>query len=657
MQQVLPLLKGLNDAQARAVTFSGAPLLVLAGAGSGKTRVLTRKIAWLISEKEVLPWKVLAVTFTNKAAREMRERVESLLGHDLSGMQVLTFHSFGLQMLFRCRNWLADRGYAKNFVVYDRADSLSVIKRAMKDLDVDDEQISPAWVMEQVSHIKDSADPNAPDALDSHVKPLYEAYQTALKEQGAFDFDDLISMPLRMLSADSDLLAKERKRLDWVLVDEYQDVNRTQYQLMRKLAGTSPNLMAVGDPDQSIYGWRGADVSTILNFERDFPGAKVMLLEQNYRSTDKILAASNAVIRHNESRRKKELWTSRSDGSLPEVWVLPSEHYEAGRVADTIEHLTAEGFSYGDMAILYRVNAMSRTYEQTLLERRMPYRIVRGTGFYDRKEIRDVISYMRLAVNPYDRASLERIGNLPARGLGPKGLTTLGDFIAVHREADPADVWQRVKNEKGGLSGKAGEGAVQLGEALQNLLDRQSNLSRVIDWIMEGIGYEQVLQKADPDDWEDRYDNVRELQSVAPEGDDLADVLAQVSLYTDADARMGESGDVVNLLSLHAAKGLEFPVVFMVGMEEGIFPHSRSSEAPDQMEEERRLCYVGMTRAEEKLYMSGVHSRRMFGTMLHNGLSRFLGEIPDDLKHTVEVKDDNFEFNVRRRPYRGSWSW
>ncbi len=660
MAALTDLLRGLNEAQIQAVQFTGAPLLVLAGAGSGKTRVLTSKIAWLIEEKALLPWRILAVTFTNKAAREMRSRVESALGNDLSGMQVCTFHSFGLQMLFRHREWLRERGYNPNFVIYDRNDSLSVIKRVMESLNVDPERIEPSWILEQISRAKEAADPALLDSdlLDGLVGQLFEGYCAALKDQGAFDFDDLIAMPLQMLNADSDLLRQERDRLDWILVDEYQDVNGAQYRLMKKLTGNSPNLMVVGDPDQSIYGWRGADVSTIMNFEKDFPSAKVILLEQNYRSTDKILAASNAVIRHNSNRREKELWTNRSDGGLPQVWQLANERAEALAVAEKIQELAAQGYPYGHMAILYRINAMSRTYEQQLLERGLPYRIVKGTGFYDREEVRDVLAYMRLAVNPWDRAALDRVGNLPPRGLGSKSLDLLDQFIQEHRGPDPFVLWRTVKEEQGGLSGKAGQGAAQLAGHMEALWERQSSLAFVIHWIMTALDYEQILRRRHPDDWPDRYDNIRELQSLAPEGEELSGVLAQVALYTDADSQRDEGANQVSLSSLHAAKGLEFPVVFLVGMEEGIFPHGRSSGNADQLEEERRLCYVGMTRAEEKLFMSGVYSRRIFGTVLKSGISRFIREIPQDLRETVDFRDREEEWGYDRRwSYRRGGRW
>lgn len=633
------LLRGLNAAQREAVTFTGAPQLVLAGAGSGKTRVLTRKIAWLIAEKQVPAWKILAVTFTNKAAREMNERVSKLLGRDLGGAQICTFHSFGLKLLFRNREVLRQRGYKPDFVVYDRTDSLAAVKRLMKELDIDTEKYQPGWALNRLSEIKSSADPSSAPlpACEKFLRVLYEKYQAVLKEQGAFDFDDLIAFPLQLMRDDPQLLKREQERLDWVLVDEYQDVNDSQYRMMRLLVGRRPDLMVVGDPDQSIYGWRGANYATIMNFENDFAHAKVTLLEQNYRSTSMILDASNSLIQHNKNRREKDLKTDREAGEKVQVWYMQDEEEEAQALAREI-HRLAGLYRYSDMAVLYRMNSLSRVLEQALIESGIPYRIVRGTNFYDRREVRDVVAFMRLAVNPMDLVSLNRVGNLPARALGPKSLEKLNAWMRGRAVGTAEDLWRTLQTEKGGLTGKAGEGASQLAGHMLTLLERQHNMSLVLTWILSGIGYENVLMKAEPSDWEERVENVRELLSVAPEGENLSEVLDQIALYSDADAQ-DETRDAVNLSSLHAAKGLEFPVVFMVGMEEGIFPHSRSSDTLDELEEERRLCYVGMTRAEERLYMSGARRRRLFGTVFSEGFSRFLAELPDEYSDVYEQKE------------------
>lgn len=652
------LLKGLNAAQREAVTFTGAPQLVLAGAGSGKTKVLTSKIAWLIAEKHVMPWQILAVTFTNKAASEMTERVAKLLGSNLGGAEICTFHSYGLRLLFRNRKILLARGYNPNFVIYDRTDSLSAVKRIMQELDIDTDKYPPGWALNKISEIKSSADPGSfqLSSYEKFLPSIYDKYTQVLKEQGAFDFDDLIAMPLALLKSEPDLLENERKRIEWVLVDEYQDVNDSQYQLMRMLVGHRPNLMVVGDPDQSIYGWRGANYSTIMNFEKDFSNPKVTLLEQNYRSTSMILDASNVLIQHNKNRREKNLKTDREAGDKVHVWYMQNENEEAQALAQEIRELTGT-YHYRDIAVLYRMNSLSRVLEQALIESAIPYRIVRGTNFYDRKEVRDVVAFMRLAVNPWDLVSLNRIGNIPARALGPKSVEKLNAWMRENAKGTAMDVWGAVKAKKGGLSGKAAEGAAQLAEHMLTILERQHSMSLVLNWILTGIGYESVLMKAEPTDWEDRVENVRELLSVAPDGEDLSEVLDQISLYTDMDTQ-DESRDAVNLSSMHAAKGLEFPVVFMVGMEEGIFPHSRSSDTLDELEEERRLCYVGMTRAEERLYMSGARQRRLFGTVFREGFSRFLAELPDECIDVYEQKEvlNRYGFSGYG-PYRRARRW
>ena len=661
MTESAELLKGLNEAQREAVCFSGAPQLVLAGAGGGKTRVLTTKIAWLINQENVAPWRILAVTFTNKAAREMGERVDKLLGANRGGAQICTFHSFGLNLLFRNRDVLEEHGYRRSFVVFDRSDSQSVVKSVMQELNIDTEKYTPAWALNRISEIKSSRDPaeQSFSTYENFMRGVYDRYCATLKEQGAFDFDDLIAFPLELLKSEPEVLVRERERLSWVLVDEYQDVNGSQYELMRMIVGESPNLMVVGDPDQSIYGWRGADYQTIMNFERDFPNAKVTLLEENYRSTATILEASNQLIRHNKNRREKNLRAAHADPENEKkikLWFLRDEKAESERLAREIRSLTAQ-YRYGDIAVLYRVNAISRVLEQSLIENGIPYRIVRGTSFYDRKEVKDVIAYMRLAVNPWDAVSLNRVGNLPARSLGPKSVEKLSAWIGSNARGTAADTWGAVKAGKGGLKGKAGEGAANLAEHMSAILERQHNLSLVLAWIMNGLGYEEVLRKDDPAGWEDRLENVRELLSVAPDGESLADVLDQISLYTDMDTQ-NETRDAVNLSSLHAAKGLEFPVVFMVGMEEGMFPHSRSSDTPEELEEERRLCYVGMTRAEERLYMSGARQRRLFGTIHMEGFSRFMAELPDECTDIYEQKEapERYGFNGYR-PYGRTRRW
>ncbi len=650
------LLKGLNDAQREAVTFTGAPQLVLAGAGSGKTRVLTSKIAWLIAERGVRPWRILAVTFTNKAAREMSDRAKKLLGANPGGVQISTFHSFGLNLLFRNRELLRERGYNPNFVIYDRTDSLSAIKRIMHSLNMDTDKTSLKWVLDGISKAKAAADvPIAKFSVYNPINAVFEKYEKILVEQGAFDFDDLLTVPLKFLREEPELLARERARLDWVLVDEYQDVNRAQYQMMKLLVGNSPNLMVVGDPDQSIYGWRGADYSTIMNFEKDFPNAKVTLLKQNYRSTSIILDASNELIQRNKNRREKNLRTDREQGEAVQVWKLCNDKAEAEKIVREIHKLTTL-YHYRDIAVLYRLNDLNRAVEDALREALIPYRIVRGTSFYDRKEIRDVIAYMRLAVNPWDAVSMNRVGNLPARALGPKSLEKLNAWIQENGHGTAQDVWDAVRAKKGGLSGKAAEGAESLASHMLKILGREHSLQLVLECIINDIGYEEVLKKTEPTDWEDRVENVRGRLSRAPEGENLSDVLSQISLYTDLDTQ-NENLDAVILSTIHAAKGLEFPIVFMIGMEEGNLPHVLNNDGDDDIEEERRLCYVGMTRAEERLYMSGVRERWLYGSPQWEDYSEFLDELPDEGVEILEQKEAPNRYGGGYGPYGRARRW
>lgn len=628
------ILDKLNPNQKEAVEYCDGPLLVLAGAGSGKTRVLTYKIAYLIGEKNVDPSSILAVTFTNKAANEMKERVEKLVGPTASKIQVSTFHSYGLHFLFRNRDCLGKFGLSKHLVVFDRNDCRSLIKNILDELNLDPKQIEPSWVLDQISKAKTSSDPKTlvPGDLDETMTRIFEKYQAALKEQSAMDFDDLLLLPLHLLSTEKALLEEERKRTDWVLVDEYQDVNQIQYQLLRVIVGKGNGIMVVGDPDQSIYGWRGADMSMILNFENDFKDAKVVVLAQNYRSTGNILNASNSLITSNVNRKKKDLWTTNDMGEKVYNLLAGNEREEAFFLASEIKKLHMQGYKYHDMAILYRINAMSRLYEEVFLRMNIPYRIVKGTAFYDRKEIKDVLSYMRLAVNPMDIPSISRVANVPSRGIGKKSVEKLSYFVAQYQDRDAIDIWREVGKNQGGLGGKAGKGAAELAGHMIRINELSKDPSAIMYYILDNVGYEEILQKAAPDNWQEKVDNVRELLSLVPAGGDLTEILAQVALFTDMELEGEEGSECVNLLTLHAAKGLEFPVVFLVGMEEAIFPHFRCLEHREDLEEERRLCYVGMTRAEQKLYMTGARSRRLFGTVYRNGFSRFLWEIPDKYK-------------------------
>ena len=643
------LLEKLNPRQREAVEYCDGPLLVLAGAGSGKTRVLTSKFAYLISEKHVDADAILAVTFTNKAAREMKERVSGIIGAPTGKMEISTFHSWGLRFLIRHREALLTVTGRKASTIFDRGDVRSLVRAIMKEQNIDAKRYDISWVTDQISRARTEADPRtftvAP--LDPPLHEICDIYEQRLKMQGAVDFDDLLRLPLHLLLKDRDVLEHERRRTQWILVDEYQDVNRLQYGILKILSGDSGNIMVVGDPDQSIYGWRGADMTMIMNFEKDFSGARVVVLEQNYRSTEKILSAANSVIRNNARRKSKNLWTSREGGDDIFTLLARNEREEAEFIANRANSLRSQGYGWGDMAVLYRINAMSRLYEEVFLQSGVPYRIVKGTAFYERKEIKDLLAFLRLSVNPLDNASLSRVGNVPSRGLGPKSLEKLAGFIGDVPESDAGEAWKRVCDSNANLKGKSGEGAGRLGHHMIELLRRKSDPSGAVRYILEDMGYEDEIRRSDEERWRERIENVHELLSVTESGD-VEELLAEVALVTDLDLGSDDDPDRVSLMSLHSAKGLEFPVVFLVGLEEAIFPHYRCMDDPDQMEEERRLCYVGMTRAEERLFVSGARSRVLFGSVQRNGFSRFLWEIPEQFREVEDRGEEDMS-------HAGSW--
>jgi DNA helicase-2/ATP-dependent DNA helicase PcrA len=627
----------------------------LAGAGSGKTRVLAAKIAYLVNEKSVRPDRILALTFTNKAASEMLDRVRSQVGEKPQGMQVCTFHSWGLRFLYRNTHLLREMGYPLPFVIFDRGDCRNIIKRVVRELGLDAKSYDARYCLDVISKARTTCDPVSLEPnVDERWRRLYEKYNAELKRQGALDFDDLIMIPLHLLMTNRDALERERSLVEWILVDEYQDVNTQQYMLLRLLSGSSGRLIVVGDPDQSIYGWRGADMSLILRFEEDFPGAMVTVLDQNYRSTGHILDAANFVIKNNASRREKNLWTALEPGSKVHVLLARNDDEEAGFITGEIERLASDGYRYGEMAILYRMNALSRGYEQSLLENAIPYRIVRGVSFYERREVKDVLSMLRLAVNPKDAVSLERVANVPPRGLGKKGTADLASYLASAAGV-PESLWKEMRDNPP-LKGKARAGASDLAGMMLGIL-RAETMDAAINFILYNGKYEEYLRgefSDKPDEWEERADNIRELLSVMPEGD-IASVLAEAALFTDQEVSY-EDGDRVNLLTMHAAKGLEYPVVFLVGFEDGIFPGARSIESPVGVEEERRLCYVGMTRARERLYISGVMSRLLFGNFQRLPFSRFLFELPSG-SVTVDDRRKGMGDNAYGGGNRRRWSW
>ena len=624
--------EGLNEAQIRAVEADSGPLLILAGAGSGKTKTLTHRIAHLIGEQGVWPSQILAVTFTNKAAREMRERLAALLEQpNTRGFMpwMGTFHGICVRLLRQDGHTL---GIQANFVIYDEDDRQGLIKQAMKQEGVTDTKIKPRAVSSAISAAKNEMiDPEAFAATANYpfqqtVAKVYARYETLKSEAGALDFDDLLLETVRLFREHEDVRRKWQRQFVHIMIDEYQDTNAAQYAIVKSLVGPERNICVVGDDWQSIYSWRGADFTNILNFERDFPGALVIKLEQNYRSTGAILQAAHNVITKNVERTDKKLWTAEGEGSPVQIHELYDEAEEARLVASRISSQVAIGARRPDeFAVLYRTNAQSYTMERALLQARVPYQIVGGVRFYDRKEIKDVISYLRLIYQPNDRMSFSRIANVPGRGLGPTSLERFMNW----QSGSGLDIIEALTRaqEIDGLTPRAKNSFVSLGRLLEQFRDLTDEPSVIIERLLDASGYLAYLRDGTPQA-EDREENVSSLVSDARTFAALPEFLEEVALMTSADENRGEPS--VTLMTLHAAKGLEFPVVFMVGMEEGIFPHSRVHESgPKELEEERRLCYVGMTRARQELHLSYAASRLQFGQRGYNPPSRFIADMGD----------------------------
>lgn len=628
------LLKGLNQEQVKAVEQTEGPLLILAGAGSGKTKTLTHRIAYLIREKHVAPQQILAVTFTNKAAGEMRGRVLKLLGRREEERQFLpylgTFHSI-------CVRLLRQDGEAidipRNFVIFDESDSKSAIKLAMRELSLDEKKYKPNGVKSLISSAKSELiEPIAYAQLaegpfQEVAASVYPVYQRLLKEANALDFDDLLNETVRLLKNKQAICDKWQSQFKYVLVDEYQDTNHAQYQLTRLLTGDHQNICVVGDDWQSVYSWRGADFKNILNFERDYPKATVIKLEQNYRSTKRILEAAQAVIDRNTQRSDKKLWTRNHDGAPLHLTAVSSEIDEAEQVVSWLKEGLSGGRSLSDFAVLYRTNAQSRALEEAFVRYSIPYKIVGGVRFYDRKEIKDVIAYLRFLYQPDDHVSFKRIINLPPRGLGAKSLERFDSWRAEHR----LTIWEALARAEqiDGLTPRARTALAKFYKITLGLknLSEEADVAEVITQVLKRTGYLDYVNDGSIPAAE-RVENVQELISQAAEyrGITLAEYLEEVALLTDLD-EYDASSEAATLMTLHAAKGLEFPVVIMAGLEEGIFPHSRSFYDPSALEEERRLCYVGMTRAREELRLVYANSRLLFGSVMHNAPSRFLSEI------------------------------
>ncbi|BCK69132.1 DNA helicase [Streptomyces libani subsp. rufus] len=653
------LLEGLNDEQKAAVVHTGGPLLIVAGAGSGKTRVLTHRIAHLLAERHVHPGQILAITFTNKAAGEMKERVEELVGPRANAMWVSTFHSACVRILRRESKKL---GFTSSFSIYDAADSKRLMALVCRDLDLDPKRYPPKSFSAKISNLKNelideetfagtaaggTSQTESGGGFEKTLAEAYAMYQARLREANALDFDDIIMTTVNLLQAFPDVAEHYRRRFRHVLVDEYQDTNHAQYTLVRELVGpaeTAAELCVVGDADQSIYAFRGATIRNILQFEEDYPDATTILLEQNYRSSQTILSAANAVIERNENRRPKNLWTDAGAGPKITGYVADTEHDEAQFVADEIDRLTdAKDAKAGDVAVFYRTNAQSRVFEEIFIRVGLPYKVVGGVRFYERKEVRDVLAYLRVLSNPEDTVPLRRILNVPKRGIGDRAEAMI-DALSLREKITFPQALRRV-DEAYGMAARSANAVKRfnvLMEELRTIVESGAGPATILEAVLERTGYLAELQAStDPQD-ETRIENLQELAAVALEfeqdrGEEnpgtLSDFLEQVALVADSDQIPDEDEEgsgVITLMTLHTAKGLEFPTVFLTGMEDGVFPHMRSLGQTKELEEERRLAYVGITRARERLYVTRSTMRSAWGQPSYNPPSRFLEEIPDD---------------------------
>ncbi|MEX0988835.1 MAG: DNA helicase PcrA [Actinomycetota bacterium] len=642
-----PLLDGLNDVQAEAVLHTEGPVLIVAGAGSGKTRALTNRIAYLIRERRVSPGSVLAITFTNKAANEMASRVEGLLGGRVAkGMWILTFHSACARMLRREHEHL---GLPSSFTIYDDGDTERLLAQVLKDANADPKRFAPRAVAAAIGRAKD----NVTDAetyaraagtfFEQVVAEAYTEYEKRKHAAGALDFDDLIALVVRLFREHPEVLEHYQERFRYVMIDEYQDTNRAQYELVNLLAAKYRNVCVVGDADQGVYSWRGATIANLLDFERDYPDAAVFLMEQNYRSTQNILAIANALIEHNVQRKPKSLWSEIAGGDLAVRYLANDEHEEAAFVAEEVQRLsTEEGHRYADIAVFYRINAQSRVLEDTFLRAGIPYKVVGGVRFYQRREIKDVLAYLRLLVNPQDVVSARRVINAPKRGIGDATVAALESFAAD--EQIPFLLACRRVDEISTLAARAKGAVAGFVEIMDKLAAAHADgagPARMVDAASEESGYLFELQADRTIEAEGRIENLRELVGVAaefeqrdPDGS-LPDFLESVALVGEQDEYDGDTS-TVTLMTMHNAKGLEFPIVFIVGLEDGVFPHYRSMGDANQLEEERRLAYVGVTRAQQRLYLCHAWSRTLFGQTSYNPPSRFLGELPEDLIESIE---------------------
>ena len=633
------LLDELNDKQYEAVTTTDGPSLVIAGAGSGKTKVLTHKIAYLIGEKGVKPWNILAITFTNKAANEMKERVRNLVGEVADDIWMGTFHSICVRIL---RKTIDRLGFDSSFVIFDTSDQKTMIKKILKEQNLDDKIFTDKSVLYEISNAKNEmltpaqyAARNNGDFRKEKIAEIYSIYQRKLKENNAIDFDDIINFTIEILLDNPDILEFYSDKFKYVLVDEYQDTNKAQFTLVTLLASKFGNITVVGDNDQGIYSFRGADISNILNFEKDFPGTKIIKLEQNYRCSGSVLNAANEVIKNNETKYEKKLWTTNDAGSLPKVYRGDNEYDEANYIVEQINSLKrTEYYKYSDFAVLYRMNTQSRSIEDILRRENIPYKIIGGLKFYERKEIKDIIAYLRLIHNTADNLSLTRIINEPKRGIGKTSLDNVEQLAA----SNGISMYEVIKRaDEFGLNRVYGN-TREFISAIEELRDEKETkvISELIKDTLKKTGYMQALKDENTIEAENRIENLDEFLTVAIEFEEqsadnsLTEFLEGITLSSDLDG-MEETEDSVTLMTLHSAKGLEFPAVFLVGMEEGIFPGYKSIGEPKELEEERRLCYVGITRAKEKLFMTCAKQRTIFGSTSFNSVSRFIKEIPANM--------------------------
>ena len=635
------------------------------GAGSGKTKVLTHKIAYLIGEKGAKPWDILAITFTNKAANEMKERIAKLVGDDAKDIWMGTFHSICVRIL---RRFIDRIGFDSSFIIFDTSDQRTLVKNCMKDLAIDDKLFNDRSVLSEISNAKNemlepeqyTATANS-DFRKEKIATVYELYQKRLKENNAIDFDDIINYTIKILMENSDVLEYYSNKFKYVLVDEYQDTNKAQFTLVTLLASKNGNITVVGDNDQGIYSFRGADISNILNFERDFPGTKIIKLEQNYRCTGNILKAANSVIKNNEVKYKKELWTQNEEGNLPNVYQADNEYDEATYIVTQIEHLKREEYyKYSDFAILYRMNTQSRAIEDILRRENVPYKIVGGLKFYERKEIKDIIAYLRLIQNSADNLSLKRIINEPKRGIGKTSL----DKVEALAEQNETSMYEVIKHaDQYGLN-RVYLNSREFVNVIEELKDKKDELviSELIKTTLKKTGYTKALEEENTIEAENRIENLEEFLTVAIEFEEeyaensLSQFLEGITLSSDID-NVEEDEDSVTLMTLHSAKGLEFPVVFLVGMEEGIFPGYKSISEPKELEEERRLCYVGITRAKEHLYLTCSKQRTIFGSTSYNPVSRFLKEIPENLLEGYKEAFGEEDHNKNQMFKDSNYTW